>query len=478
MTLQQEDAISHTSFIETPAASERPVIMRKADNPPVDDEPVVGPLLRLAFPTIAVLVVQTLVSIAETYFVGYLGTNALAGVALVFPVLMLMTMMSNGGIGGGVSSATARAFGAGRKKDVDALALHGAILAVIFGLLFSAGVIGGGQYLYEALGGSGESLEAAKQYSFFVFAGSILIWLVNLLSSSLRGAGDVRTPAWITVAGAFIIVPFSPALIFGFGPIPAFGIAGAGIAVFVYYALASLAIVLYMRTSRSVVRLTMHPLEWRLFKDILGVGGLSAIGTVQANVTVAIVTSLVGIYGADALAGYGIASRLDYVLIPLLFGLGTATITMVGTSIGANRIARARRIAWTAALIGGATTEMIGLAAAFFPHVWLGIFSSDPKVLALGADYLRIVAPFYGFIGVGLMLYFATQGAKRVIFSVLSGTARLVIAFVGGWLAIKTFNAGLPSLFAVVSLSSIAFGGLIALSVYLRPWQSGAALRD
>lgn len=478
MTLQQEDAILHTSFIETPAASERPVVMRKADNPPVDDEPVVGPLLRLAFPTIAVLVVQTLVSVAETYFVGYLGTNALAGVALVFPVLMLMTMMSNGGIGGGVSSATARAFGAGRKEDVDALALHGAILAVIFGLLFSAGVIGGGHYLYETLGGLGGSLEAAKQYSFFVFAGSILIWLVNLLSSSLRGAGDVKTPAWITVAGAFIIVPFSPALIFGFGPIPAFGIAGAGIAVFIYYALASLALVLYMRSPRSVVRLTMHPLEWRLFKDILGVGGLSAIGTMQANITVAIVTSLVGIYGVDALAGYGIASRLDYVLIPLLFGLGTATITLVGQNIGANRIARARRIAWTAALIGGATTEFIGLAAAFFPHVWLGIFSSDPKVLALGADYLRIVAPFYGFIGVGLMLYFATQGAKRVIFSVLSGTARLLIAFVGGWLAIKTFNAGLSALFAVVSLSSIAFGGLIALSVYLRPWQSGAALRD
>lgn len=478
MTLQQEDAISHTSFIGTPEASERPVVVRKTDNPPVDDEPVVGPLLRLAFPTIAVLVVQTLVSVAETYFVGYLGTNALAGVALVFPVLMLMTMMSNGGIGGGVSSATARAFGAGRKKDVDALALHGAILAVIFGLLFSAGVIGGGHYLYEALGGSGESLSAAKQYSFFVFAGSILIWLVNLLSSSLRGAGNVKTPAWITVAGAFIIVPFSPALIFGYGPIPAFGIAGAGIAVFIYYALASLALVLYMRSPRSVVRLTVHPLEWRLFKDILGVGGLSAIGTVQANVTVAIVTSLVGIYGADALAGYGIASRLDYVLIPLLFGLGTATITLVGQNIGANRIARARKIAWTAALIGGATTEMIGLAAAFFPHVWLGIFSSDPKVLALGADYLRIVAPFYGFIGVGLMLYFATQGAKRVIFSVLSGTARVLIAFVGGWLAIKTFNAGLSALFAVVSLSSIAFGGLIALSVYLRPWQSGAALRD
>lgn len=474
MTFHQRAALEEIELAPAPAALRSDVAIAALQ----DNEPVVGPLLRLALPTIAVLVVQTLVSVAETYFVGHLGTDALAGVALVFPVLMLMTMMSNGGIGGGVSSATARALGAGHKADADALVLHGAILALFFGLAFSLGVIVGGRYLYEALGGAGESLKAARQYSFFVFAGAVLIWLVNLLSSSLRGAGDVKTPAWVTVAGAFIIVPLSPALIFGFGPIPAFGIAGAGIAVFAYYLLAAAALVVYMRRAKSAVRLVWSSLEWRLFKDILGVGGLSAIGTVQANLTVAIITSLVGIYGADALAGYGIASRLDYVLIPLLFGLGTATITLVGQNIGANKIAKARKIAWTAALIGGVTTEIIGLAAALFPHAWLGIFSSDPKVLALGADYLRIVAPFYGFIGVGLMLYFATQGAKRVVFSVLSGTARLLIAFAGGWLAIKTFNAGLPSLFAVVSLSSVAFGGLIALSVYLRPWKGGPALGD
>jgi putative MATE family efflux protein len=488
MTLQQEETFSMPAAAEPvlsgQAADPRPVAaamkreMEREMERAMQREPVVGPLLRLAWPTIAVLVVQTLVSVIETYFVGHLGTDALAGVTLVFPVLMLMTMMSNGGIGAGVSSATARAIGAGRKEDADALALHAAVLAIIFGVVFSAGVIGGGRYLYELLGGSGAELVAAQQYSLYVFGGAILIWLVNLLSSSLRGAGDVRTPAWITVAGALIIVPLSPALIFGFGPIPAFGIAGAGLAVFIYYALAALALVLYMRKTTSAVRLVSRPFEWRLFKDILGVGGLSAIGTTQANVTVAIITSLVGIYGTDALAGYGIASRLDYVLIPLVFGLGTATITLVGQSIGANKVAHARRIAWISALIGGSVTEIIGLAAALFPHAWLGLFTDDPKVLALGASYLATVAPFYGFVGVGLVLYFATQGAKRVLFSVLSGTVRLAVAFFGGWLVIKVFNAGLPALFMVAALSSIAFGGLIALSVYLRPWSGGAALHD
>jgi putative MATE family efflux protein len=352
------------------------------------------------------------------------------------------------------------------------------VLAILFGLAFTAAVIGGGRYLYQALGGSGAALAAAQRYSLFVFGGAVLIWLVNLLSSSLRGGGDVKTPAWVTVAGAFVIVPASPALIFGFGPIPAFGIAGAGIAVFIYYALAAAALILYMRSQRSAVRLAPYPFEWRLFKDILGVGGLSAIGTAQANLNVAIVTSLVGIYGTSALAGYGIASRLDYVQIPILFGLGTATIILVGRNVGAGNIAQARRVAWISALIGGGFSQAVGIVAAVFPHAWLGIFSSDPAVLAHGADYLRIVAPFYGFVGVGLMLYFATQGAKRVAFSVLSGTARLAISFAGGWLAIKGLDAGLSALFAVVALSSVAFGGLIALSVYLRPWKSGAALGD
>jgi Na+-driven multidrug efflux pump len=146
--------------------------------------------------------------------------------------------------------------------------------------------------------------------------------------------------------------------------------------------------------------------------------------------------------------------------------------------VGAGNVAQARRVAWISALIGGGFSQAVGIVAAVFPHAWLGIFSSDTAVLAHGADYLRIVAPFYGFVGVGLMLYFATQGAKRVAFSVLSGTARLTISFAGGWLTIKGLDAGLSALFAVVALSSVAFGGLIALSVYLRPWKGGAALGD
>jgi Na+-driven multidrug efflux pump len=207
-----------------------------------------------------------------------------------------------------------------------------------------------------------------------------------------------------------------------------------------------------------------------LFKDILGVGGLSSLGTVQANLTVAIFTALAGAFGTDAIAGYGVAARLDYMQIPLLFGLGTATVTLVGTNIGAGRIDRARRATWTAAGLAFAVTQIIGIAAAVFPHAWLGIFTADPNVLAVGTRYLQIVAPFYGVVGFAFMLYFASQGAKRVALPVMAGTVRLIIAATGGWLVAHLFAGDLQSLFVVTAISSIAFSVLITLSVALRPW--------
>src|SRR4029079_3389459 len=129
------------------------------------DAPITTTLLRLATPNVLVMVAQASVGLIETYFVGKLGTAALAGVALVFPVLMLMQMMSAGAIGGGISSAIARALGAGRRADADALALHALAIAVIFGLGFTLAVLGGGRWLYGTMGGSGASLAAALTYS-------------------------------------------------------------------------------------------------------------------------------------------------------------------------------------------------------------------------------------------------------------------------------------------------------------------------
>lgn len=433
--------------------------------------PILPVLLRLAVPTTVVLVAQTLVGVVETYFIGLLGTQALAGVTLVFPVLMLMQMMANGGMGGGVAAAIARARGAGRQADAEALVWHAVVLAVLFGAVFSVALSLGGRWLYTAMGGEGEALGAALTYSLVVFLGAIPIWTSALLSAALRGAGNMRVPAMVTMSGFALLIPLSPALIFGWGPFPELGVAGGGVAVVLYYILASAALALFLRSARSPVRLRIAPLSRRLFRQILGVGLLSAIGTVQVNLTVVLVTAAVGRFGADAIAGYGIASRLDYVQIPILFGIGTALLTMVGISIGAGDVPRARRIAWTGAALAFAVTEAIGLAAFLFPHAWIGLFSSAPEVHAMGALYLRNVAPVYGAVGFGLALYFASQGVGRVLLPVLAGTVRMVIAAFIGWTAVAHYGADLSTLFRIVALAALAYGGLTLASMAGRAWR-------
>ncbi len=429
--------------------------------------PVLPTLLRLGLPTVGVLLAQTLVSVAETYWTSFLGTAVQAGVALVFPLPALMTAMSNGGIGGGVSAAVARAVGAGRQHEADALLTHALVLAIGFGLVFTAGTLLTGPWLYRLMGGTGPALQAALLFSGWFFAGSVPIWIVNLLAAALRGAGEVRLPALVTLVGAAVVIPLSPALIFGIGPLPRMGIGGAGLAVALYFSGAALVLLRHVRGGRGALALRRVALRWTDFRSILGVGLVSAFGTVTANLTILLVTAAVGCFGVDALAGYGIASRLDWLLIPLLFGLGTAVVTMVGVSTGAGHHARARHVAWTATLLATGVVETVGLLAACFPRAWLGLFTVDPAVLAAGTRYLRVAAPGYGAIAIGMMLYFACQGRGRMVWPFVAGIARLVVA-AGGGLLLAREGAGMTTVFAAVLAGSVAYGLLNALGMVVR----------
>ncbi len=426
--------------------------------------PVLPTLLRLGLPTVGVLLAQTVVAVAETYWTSFLGTDAIAGVALVFPLTALMTAASNGGIGGGVSAAVARAVGSGRADEADALVAHALVLAIAFGLLFTAGAYAAGPALYRAMGGSGSALAAALLFSGWFFAGAVPIWAVNLIAAALRGAGEVRLPATVTLVGAIVVIPLSPALIFGVGPLPRMGVGGAGLAVGLYYFVAMLVLLRHLIRGRGVLTLRWSTLCWDAFRTILGVGSISALGSLAANLTVLLVTAAVGLFGVRALAGYGIASRLDWLLIPLLFGLGSGVVTMVGAATGAGDHARARRVAWTAVLLAAVPAGGAGLLASLFSHAWLGLFTTDTAALETGACYLRIVAPAYGAVGIGMMLYFACQGRGRMLWPFLASIARLLIG-AGGGLVLARAGAGMAMVFAAVTASSLVYGALNAFGM-------------
>ena len=469
---------SVTITAEPPVAAAAPEPRYDPRTRTLIDGPITAALVRLAAPNMLVMLAQTCVGLVETYFVGKLGTDPLAGVALVFPLLMLMQMMSAGAMGGGISSAIARALGGGRREDADALALHALVIALVFGLTFTVALLTGGRWLYSAMGGSGASLDAALTYSAVVFSGAVLVWLFNSLANVIRGTGNMAVPALITVIGVVVLIPLSPCLIFGWGPLPRFGVAGGAVAVLIYYAIGSLALAAYLRSGKSVVRLafTGIRLRWALLYDILRVGAVAALITVQTNLTVAIATGLVGAFGPAAIAGYGTGARLEYLLIPLVFGLGGPLVAMVGTNIGAKRPERALRVAWIGAAIAASLTELIGLGAAAFPHAWLSLFDSDPQMIDAGTRYLHVVGPAYGLFGLGMALYFASQGAGRLLWPLLANFARLIIAAVGGYLALR-FSGDLTAVFIALALALATFGLINAAAVAGGAWFKGNAVQ-
>jgi len=338
---------------------------------------------------------------------------------------MMMQMLSAGAMGGGISSAIARALGAGSRVDAQALVQHALIINVALGCLFSVIFLVFGAEIYRAMGAQGESLAAALEYSDVVFAGTALVWLMNALASVIRGTGNMLVPSLAVCLGVALLVPLSPVLIFGVGPIPALGIAGAGYAVLITTSLTALALAVYIHRGYCLVGFRRTPLRRPFFMDILRVGAIGSISTLQTSLTVALTTALVGtVGGPGAVAGYGTGARLEYLLIPLAFGLGAPLVSLVGTNIGAGQTQRALRIALTGGAIAFVLAESIGLAAAVWPQAWLGLFGDDPLMIEAGSSYLRRVAPTYGFFALGLALYFTSQGAGRLAWPLIAGLVR------------------------------------------------------
>ena len=440
------------------------------------DGPIAATLLRLAWPNILTMLAQAGVALIETWMLAHLGAPVLAGVAVVIPVLMLMQHMSQGAIGGGISAAVSRALGAGQREAADALIRHAALLAIAIGLGFTALIVGFGRPLYRAMGVDGEALAAALTYSNVLFAGTALIWLMNALASAVRGTGNMLVPGAVILGGAVLTLPVAAALIFGFGPIPALGVAGGAIALLLYYAGGTAVLVYYCASGRNAARLRSGPIHRAPLIDILAVGAPAALNAGLTNLIAGLSVALVGMHaGTQALAGFGTAARLEHLLMPIAFGLGAPMVAMIGANLGAGRPERARRIALTGGAIAFAIGETIGLVVASFPQTVLQWFGAEETMLAAGSGYLRIVGPFAGFFAMGFSLYFASQGARRLAWPLAAAITRLAIAVgIGAWV----LASGLPltAFYAVLALAMTTYGLMVLMSVW-RTWSTTASIK-
>lgn len=431
--------------------------------------PVAATLVGMAWPNTLMVLSQSATGLIETWFLARLGTDALAGVAVVVPMLILMQNMSQGAMGGGISAAVSRALGAGRGDEANALVLHALVLNLVIGCVAGVAVLLAGPWLYHRLGASGQAHAAALAYSDILFAGMPLVWAMNAFASVIRGTGNMMVPGAVICGGALCLVGLSPALIFGFGPVPPLGVAGGAWALIAYYAVGTLVLGWFCLGGRNPARLKRVPLRWAPMRDILKVGGLACLNPLMTNALVALTAALVGAHaGTAALAGYAVGARLEYLVIPIAFGLGAPMVALVGANLGAGQPERARRIAITGGAIAFGVAEVVGLAAAVWPEAWLRLFGAEASLLQTGATYLRIVGPCYGFFAMGFALYFASQGAGRLKWPLLAVALRFLVAVGGGALVLRA-GGSLAAFFAVAAVGMVAYGALVLWSVARRP---------
>lgn len=440
------------------------------------DGPILRTLLRLAWPNVVALSAGTCVVIAETSYIGRLGTESLAAMALVFPFVILTMTMSGGAMGGGVSSAIARALGAGDTDRASTLAAHALLIGLCFGLTFTVGMLLFGPFLLELLGGRGEVLSRAVGYILIFFGGGVLPWLMNTLAAILRGTGNMKLPSLMVLSSAVWQIILGGTLGLGLGPVPQFGMRGVAAGSLIAYSIscAIMAWYIFSGRARAKPKLKGFTIQRGMFFDILKVGAIACFSPLQSVLTITIFTHMLAHYGTEVLAGYGVGARLEFMLSTFAFAVGVASVPMVGMAIGAGRIARARRIAWTAGWVAFVSVGVLGTLIAIFPDLWVNLFTKDAAVRAASRQYLSTAAPMYAFLGLATAMYFSSQGAAKVLGPVLAQTARLIFVSVGGWWLLSR-DASAVSFFLLASASMIVLGVLSALSVVLTNWGSQAA---
>ncbi len=430
-------------------------------------------LLRMATPNTVAFFIQGSVSLAEVWFIGQLGSASLAAIALSFPILMLVQTISGGAVGGAVASSIARALGAAQTQRAEQLIWHALAIAVIAAAAFLGVFLLAGKAFLTFLGGQGAALAQAYEYSLVLLGGGLFIWLLGILTAVFRGMGDMQFPALMMIISAAIQIPLSGGLVLGLFGLPAMGVVGAAVSAVVSGLIISLVLIVKLTWGRNLVCLRRHQLTFQreLFNDILGVAIPASMSPMLTVGTVICLTALVARFGEAALAGYGVGSRVEFLIIPLVFGLGAAMTSLVGMSIGAGDIQRAERVGWIGGLSAGAMAGTVGIILALFPDAWIRVFSDDPAVIEAARSYIQIVGPCFAFHGLGLSLYFASQGANAMLWPLLGTILRVIVAAGGAFVAVVMLQGSLESIYTAAACGMVAYALVMILALKFGAWR-------
>ena len=430
-------------------------------------------LLGLTAPNTFAFAIQAAVNLTEVWIVGQLGTEALAAMALVFPLLMLTQTMSGGALGGAISSAIARALGTANQQRGEQLVWHGIYGALFGATLFLLLFILFGKSFLMMLGGRGVILEAALAYCWVLYIGGPILWLNGAIGAVFRGTGDMAFPAKLMIASSFVQVPLTAGLVLGLFGLPQLGVAGAAVSSIVIAAGAGSIMLLRLASPRVVTPLRRQQARLRrdLINEILLVARPAALNPLMTVGTILGLTAIVGTFGPEALAGYGIGTRIEYIMLPVVFAFGTALTTIVGTNIGAGNVARAEQAAWYGVACTALLCGTVGGLLAIFPEAWIPLFTDDSVAYKTARGYIQIMGPAYAFLGIGLVLYFAAQGAGAMAWPIGAMVLRFILAVGGAGILVTRFDFGVEAVFITAAISLAIYAAINAAAIYFGAWR-------
>lgn len=405
-------------------AAGRKDVVRKAD---LTDGHILRSLAHLATPMLVTAVLQTAQSLIDLFWVGNLGSDAIASVAMSGTILMVLFPMLMG-ISTGTTALVSRAVGARRMTEASAATSQSLLLAMVLGGL--SGLIGWlfCGLLVRLLGADPKVAALGAAYLRISMIGSFTVFVLFIGNAALQAAGDTVTPMRVMAAASLLNIVLDPIFIFGLGPFDGMGVRGAALATVLSQAIAASISVRILFSGRKHLHLRLpqwkpHPaLAWRILR--VGIPGSAQM--LSRSLMSAVMMSIVASCGMTAVAAYGVGLRFHMMILMPAFALGGAAATMVGQNLGAKKPDRANHAAWLATGIDAAFMAVAAIVMVAFAPTIIRVFNSEADVVRIGSNYLRTVSPFYVFAALGIVLGRSLHGAGDTV-------APMVITIITLW---------------------------------------------
>ena len=403
----------------------------KNNAPKLTVGPVSGSILSMMLPMALGILVMIGNGLVDAYFIGQLGYAQLAAVSYAFPVWFVAAGIVMG-LGTGTSSVLSRFIGAGDTKSVKQIATHSMILAVLAGAVVTAIGLLSIESLFGLLGANEETMPFVKSYMTIYYWGSLFLGIPFIGNSILRANGDAKTPSLLVAFSAVVNAVLDPILIFGWFGFPEMGVAGAALASVistVAFLLASLWVLIFRDNLLTSIGHSLSSMisSW---KQVLHVGLPAIASNLIAPVSSALVTALVSTYGQEAVAAYGLAGRIEALVIVLLMALGGATAPYVGQNYGAKKFDRLVDGFKFSARFALFYSIFCILLLYFISSTILGVFTDNEDVIRLAMIQLMICPWGYGFLGIASICNGSFNAFARPLPAMTISISRTLVIYV------------------------------------------------